>query len=101
MILVIKVDWCRVTEYFSIKEYTNGIQVDILSINPSNVQFITGSTVVSNIKLSTKCKILKIMDYTGGEVINILLAGEQGFEPRSATLKAAVLPLNHSPLHFP
>ena len=24
-------------------------------------------------------------------------AGEQGFEPRSATLKAAVLPLNHSP----
>ena len=25
------------------------------------------------------------------------IAGEQGFEPRSATLKAAVLPLNHSP----
>ena len=26
-----------------------------------------------------------------------IFAGEQGFEPRSATLKAAVLPLNHSP----
>ena len=25
-----------------------------------------------------------------------IFAGEQGFEPRSATLKAAVLPLNHS-----
>ena len=28
---------------------------------------------------------------------NITLTREQGFEPRSATLKAAVLPLNHSP----
>ena len=27
----------------------------------------------------------------------IHITGEQGFEPRSATLKAAVLPLNHSP----
>ena len=40
---------------------------------------------------------LFIRDSVDYYVISTLPAGEQGFEPRSATLKAAVLPLNHSP----
>ena len=39
---------------------------------------------------------LFIRDSVDYYVISTLPAGEQGFEPRSATLKAAVLPLNYS-----